>query len=156
VWCPGGLAHTVDGAGALEAYHADGLGSVRALTDASGNVVQTYQTDEFGIPTLTQGASGQPFRFTGEPRDAETALVYLRARHYHPAPGRFLQRDPFAGFAGDPLSLNRHACVQNNPITWVDPSGLARSRALISGPPPLGPRPGEGLLGYASRAAGEA
>jgi YD repeat-containing protein len=56
VWGAGGLAYTVDkGIAAIAAYHTDGLGSVRAITDGTGSVVQTYQTDEFGIPTLSQG-----------------------------------------------------------------------------------------------------
>ena len=50
VWGAAGLAYSVDSAGALTVYHADGLGSVRALTDTTGQVVQTYQTDEFGVP----------------------------------------------------------------------------------------------------------
>ncbi len=40
-----GLAFAVDSSGNPLVYHADGLGSVRALTDSSGNVVQTYQGD---------------------------------------------------------------------------------------------------------------
>ena len=61
-----GLAYAVGGNGAVEVYHTDGLGSVRAVTDGNGSVVQTYQTDEFGIATLTQGSSTQPFQYTGD------------------------------------------------------------------------------------------
>ena len=62
-------------------YHTDGLGSVRAITDATGSVVQTYQTDEFGVPLAagTRGTKTQPFGYTGERRDAETGFLYLRA-----------------------------------------------------------------------------
>jgi YD repeat-containing protein len=81
-----GLAFSVDKtSGAVQVYHADGLGSVRAVTDSSANVVKTYQTDEFGVPVLTQGTSTQPFGFAGEQVDSEDALVYLRARMYDPA-----------------------------------------------------------------------
>ncbi len=31
-------------------YHNDGLGSVRAITDVSGNVTEIYQTNEFAVP----------------------------------------------------------------------------------------------------------
>ena len=58
-------AYTVDTSGAAQVLHPDGLGSVRAITDSSGSIVQTYQTNEFGIPLLTQGTSPEPFRFTG-------------------------------------------------------------------------------------------
>ena len=49
--------------------------------------------------------------------------VFLRARHYLPAIGRFLQRDSFAGLEGSSLSRNRFAYAQNQPLDLVDPSG---------------------------------
>jgi RHS repeat-associated protein len=126
VWGAGGLAYTVDkSTAAIAAYHTDGLGSVRAITDGTGSVVQTYQTDEFGIPTLSQGTSGQPFGYTGEQRDPESGLLYLRARSYDPTTGRFQQRDPTAGDAAASQSLNRFIYVGNNPARMTDPSGEA-------------------------------
>jgi len=51
VWGAGGLAFTVDKTtAAVQVYHTDGLGSVRAITDSTGSVTQTYRTDEFGVP----------------------------------------------------------------------------------------------------------
>lgn len=61
-----GLAYAVDGSGNVQVYHTDGLGSIRAITNGSGTLIQTYQTDEFGIPTSSQGASSQPLGFSGE------------------------------------------------------------------------------------------
>ncbi len=55
-----GLAFAVDTSGNPLVYHTDGLGSVRALTDASGNVVQTYQYDEYGVVLSSQGTVEQP------------------------------------------------------------------------------------------------
>ncbi|MSQ27652.1 MAG: hypothetical protein EXR51_05900 [Dehalococcoidia bacterium] len=88
-----GLAYAVEGSSVLT-YHTDGLGSVRAVTDAVGAVTNTYKTDEFGVPVETQGPSAQPYRYTGEPRDAESGLVYLRALMYDPGTGRFRGRAP--------------------------------------------------------------
>jgi RHS repeat-associated protein len=48
------------------------------------------------------------FGFTGELQDPTTQLVYLRARHYDPAFGRFLQRDSFPGIPALPRTLNRY------------------------------------------------
>jgi len=118
------LAYTVDTSGAAQVLHTDGLGSVRAITDSSGSIVQTYQSDEFGIPLLTQGTSPEPFRFTGQEWDAESGFSNLRARFYAPALGRFVSRDAFAGVTGSPLSLNRTSYAGNNPVNFVDPSGL--------------------------------
>jgi RHS repeat-associated protein len=84
-----GLAYAVTGAGTgtVHVLHADGLGSVRARTDDTGAVLQTYGADAFGVPTEDTG--GQPFRFAGEPFDRESGLLDLRARAYDPRLGRF-------------------------------------------------------------------
>ncbi|MBI2940050.1 MAG: hypothetical protein HYY04_06380, partial [Chloroflexi bacterium] len=61
-----GLAYAVQvvsGTEQVEVYHTDGLGSVRAVTDDAAEVVRAYDTDEFGVPTVTQGAGEQPFRY---------------------------------------------------------------------------------------------
>jgi len=47
----------VTGTGTPTYSHTDGLGSVRALTDSTGAVVQTYQSDEFGVP-IASGTQG--------------------------------------------------------------------------------------------------
>ena len=129
-----GLSYTVDGSGNVQVYHTDGLGSVRAITDSNGNVIATYTTDEFGIPTQTQGSATQPFQFTGQQRDAEDGLYYLRARMYDPGIGRFLQRDQDGGSRNTPLTINRYTYSLENPVDQGDPSGF-KSRQL--GPPIL-------------------
>jgi RHS repeat-associated protein len=97
---------------------------VRAITDSTGAIVKTFQTDEFGITLLTQGTSPEPFRFTGQERDAESGFYNLRARFYAPAWGRFVSRDRAFGSPTSPQSLNRYSYAGNNPVNDVDPSGL--------------------------------
>jgi RHS repeat-associated protein len=116
-----GLAYAVAGS-AIEVQHPDRLGSIRTVTDDTGAVIATFRTDEFGVPTASTGSAGSPYRYTGEPADA-SGLTYLRARHYDASLGRFMSRDPFAGFVASPLSLNRYSYVENNPATNADPSG---------------------------------
>jgi RHS repeat-associated protein len=128
-----GLAYAVDGNGQLEIYHTDGLGSVRAVSYANGNVVQNYLTDAFGVVVKTEGSHNQPFQYAGEERDKETELYYLRARYYDPRTGRFMQRDPFAGIVADPGSLHHYVYVENSPTSKVDPSGLFGGRVLRGG-----------------------
>jgi RHS repeat-associated protein len=60
--------------------------------------------------------------FTGRRYDPETALYYYRARYYDYYTGRFLQTDP-TGYSD---GLNVYAYVGNNPISWIDPSGLCK------------------------------
>jgi RHS repeat-associated protein len=65
-------------------------------------------------------------------QDPVSGLVYLRARHYHPVLGRFLQRDSFGGFVKQPQSLNRYSYVYNNPLMFIDPSGHYADQVLLT------------------------
>ena len=102
-------------------YHADGLGSIIALTDSTGAVVQSYRYDAFGNMIGDTPAVVQPHAYTAREYDPETGLYFYRARYYDPKAGRFLQRDPI-GFAGGDVNL--YAYVKNNPVNRIDPFGL--------------------------------
>ena len=64
-------------------YHADHLGSIIALTDASLSPVETYRYTIYGKPNTT-GSLGNPYLYTARRYDAEIALYYYRARYYDP------------------------------------------------------------------------
>lgn len=67
-------------------------------------------------------------RCTGEERDAETGMDFFGARYMSSAQGRFSSADPLGNFvanAADPQSWNMYAYARNNPLVFVDPSGLA-------------------------------
>ena len=118
----------------VQVYHTDGLGSVRAITNGSGTLIQTYQTDEFGIPTSSQGTSTQPFGFTGQQADG-SGLIYLRARYYDPATGRFLSRDTAFGNALNPITLSRYLYARSNPLLYLDLAGhfaIQQAQALCA------------------------
>jgi RHS repeat-associated protein len=112
-------------------YHQNTLSSTFALTDTSGNVVEGYQYDAYGNPTVlapdfttVTGASsafGNPYLFNGQRLDSETGLYYFKNRYYSPQFGRFLSRDPF-GY-GD--SMNLFEYVASGPTANQDPLGLA-------------------------------
>ncbi len=109
--------------GAWQYPLVDGLGSIRRLTDPQGYLLaQQYSFDPFGVP-LSQDGGGQPFGYAGEQWDANTSLIYLRARWYNPALGRFMTRDPFPGMAALPGTQNPYAYGLNNPANLTDPSG---------------------------------
>ncbi len=104
-------------------YHHDGLGSTRALSDASASVTDTYSYDAFGGALASNGATLNAYRFAGEQLDAHTGLYYLRARDYDPATGRFTARDPFGGLTHDPKTLHKYVYCANDPVNHVDPTG---------------------------------
>jgi RHS repeat-associated protein len=105
----------------------NGLGSLAAVTDVAGNVVERYEYDGFGFPRFFDPAFGvrpassigSRYLYTGREYEAD-GLYYYRARHYASTHGRFIQRDP-AGFQEIP---NLFLYVHNNPVNFTDPYGL--------------------------------
>ncbi|OQY44697.1 MAG: hypothetical protein B6247_29910 [Candidatus Parabeggiatoa sp. nov. 2] len=71
-----------------------------------------------------------PFLYNG--RDGvmtdDTGLYYMRARFYNPEIRRFVNRDVLLGSVDDGQSLNRFAYVSGNPVSFVDPFGLAAKK----------------------------
>lgn len=53
----------------------------------------------------------------------EIELIYMNARYYVPAIGRFASADTIVQDHTDPQSLNRYAYARNNPLKYTDPIG---------------------------------
>ena len=117
------LIYAEDSAGVKKYYLFNGHGDTAQLTDATGNVVKSYEYDAFGNEKNIDNIDTNPFRYSGEYFDRETSTYYLRARYYDPTIGRFISEDSNWGKDQDPLSLNLYTYCQNNPILYVDPSG---------------------------------
>ena len=73
-------------------YEADGLDSIVALTDESGDLVTPYLYDEYGR-MLAGTADLQIFAYTAQDYDPETGLYHFYARYYDPARGVWLTQD---------------------------------------------------------------
>ncbi len=112
-----GLSSATDGSNVTSYYLSDGLGSTTELRSDSGVQTATYSYDVFGAPKPAV-TSTNDFRFTGQQddRNANRGLYYLRARHYDPTLGRFLERDPFD-------IGNRYAYAGDDPVNYSDPTG---------------------------------
>jgi len=63
--------------------------------------------------------------FTGKSRDIESGLDNLGARSYSSAFCRFPSVDPLTGSARNPQSWNRYSYAVNNPLRFIDPTGMA-------------------------------
>jgi RHS repeat-associated protein len=112
--------------------YADQLGTLRAVVSTSGTTNYTWPwlNNAFGDQP-TQGTGEFYTRFPGQYFDVETGLEYNGARYYDSSTGRFPQADP-AGLRG---GINSYVYGLNDPLTYIDPTGLAPPGA----PPPIGP-----------------
>ena len=107
-------------------YTRDHLGSIRELTDSSGTVRARYAYDPYGRRTKLTGDVETDFGFAGMFWSAEANLSLTHFRAYDPEMGRWLSRDPLAN-AEMKQGPNLYAYVGNEPVSHVDPEGLART-----------------------------
>jgi RHS repeat-associated protein len=106
------------------------------LVDAWGNATQTEELSftftagpVLGSGSVGVGATapaavprsqiGNPWLWQGQWFDYDAGLVYIRARHFDPVTGQFLQRDPMQYED----SGNLYAGMGNNVVSHRDPSG---------------------------------
>lgn len=112
----------VDASGA-KYFHADHLGSIRAVTGATGAIMESIAYKPFGEILSDTGPAVSARKFTGQTFDAETGLYYYNARYYNALLGRFVSPDTLVTDPSNPQDLNRYSYVLNNPVNLVDPSG---------------------------------
>jgi RHS repeat-associated protein len=129
-------------------YVRDNLGSVRELTDGTGNIRASYDYDPFGRRARLMGDVDSDFGFAGMFWATEVSLNMARFRTYDPNSARWLTRDPLrdkpmvvnyylqnrilpdklasmllAAFAGRD-EANLYVYVLNDPINLTDVLGL--------------------------------
>ena len=111
----------------------DHLGSVRTTVDRNGNIVGRDDYYPFGLVmpgrSLNSANPNNHYKFTGYELDNEAGLTvyHANARGYDPVLGRFLQIDPMAMHYP---SLTPYNYVSNDPINYVDPTGMYRVGAV--------------------------
>jgi len=146
---------------------ADHLGSIRVVTDKSGNVVSRHDYLPFGEEidsTLSArnqitgygSSDGVDQRFTGKERDAESGLDNFLARYLSGPEGRFTSPDRAHGEQNNPQSFNKYSYAFNTPASLVDLDGLSpvqprgpASSVEIRGPAVQirGPQPNNAIRG---------
>jgi RHS repeat-associated protein len=97
----------------------DQQGSTRLIANGTGSVTGTYTYNPYGSVSGHTGTATTALEFDGQYTDAESALIYLRARYYNPAAGQFTALDPMVSATGEPYGF-----VGGNPLNAFDPSGL--------------------------------
>ncbi|HTN85272.1 MAG TPA: RHS repeat-associated core domain-containing protein, partial [Sorangium sp.] len=118
--------------------HVDHLGSVDALTDEDGDVIERRSYDPFGQrrnpvwgePVPASFSSETTQGFTGHESDDELGLVNMKGRIYDPRIGRFLTTDPIVSIPSFGQSWNPYSYVLNSPLNFVDPSGFEQEYPL--------------------------
>jgi RHS repeat-associated protein len=101
-------------------YSRDHLGSIREVTDRSGNVQARYDYDPYGRSTKLTGALDVDFGYTGHYFHFPSGLNLTLYRAYNPEFGRWLSRDP----SGEGSGLNLYGYAANNSINVRDSLGL--------------------------------
>ncbi len=121
--------------------HGDALNLSRLNADGTLTLANSFSYSSWGAPTTAthNGIGNLAFRFlyVGQ-ADVQwddpfgLGLLYMHARHYAPALGRFLQPDP------DGLDDNQYAYVADNPVTETDPGGTCFILCVILIPLAIG------------------
>jgi RHS repeat-associated protein len=102
---------------------SDQVGSPSVMTDASGTIVGRSKNLPFGERMVGWGKTALR-RFTNHEEDPDSEAIYMQAREYLPAYGKFAQVDPvYDQTKDDPESWNLYNYVTNNPVTKTDPDG---------------------------------
>jgi len=113
--------------------HYDQIGSLRLVTDAFGAILKEIAHDGFGnILSDSNPALTLPLGFAGGLHDRDTGLIRFGHRDYLPELGKWTAKDPI-GFAGGDANL--YGYVGADPVSWVDPEGLAAMIINLGRPP---------------------
>ncbi len=151
----------------LEYLHRDHLGSVEAVTDATGARLATLAYDPFGarrtadwtrslnsgeIESLADDLKLKVSRGYSDHEHLDRAgFIHMNGRVYDPRTGRFLSPDPIVEDPAFSQSWHSYSYIANSPLSLVDPTGLSFAQCPI---PTLGfscnpmGSPGTGFGGF--------
>jgi RHS repeat-associated protein len=115
--------------------HADQLGSILRVTDQDGRIRARFWYDPWGARTIkeddrrgpgeAQRVAGSWKRgFTGQEHLDAFPLIHMNGRVYNASLGVFTSVDPVNQMIADTQSGNGYSYTRNNPLRYIDPSGL--------------------------------
>ncbi|WP_172461894.1 RHS repeat domain-containing protein [Dyella jiangningensis] len=146
------LISSLANAGTVTYIYTDHQGTPLAEADAQGGLTATFDYRPYGGLALG-GASAGP-GFTGHVTDMDTALVYMQARYYDPAVGRFLSVDPAMPGVANVFNFNRYGYANNSPYVYVDPDGRCANLCTAAVGVVVGAVVGAAIEGYKQARAG--
>lgn len=101
----------------------DRLGSIQAVTDVGGTIVQRRSYRPYGDKIADMASHVESRGYVDQRKDSGTDLTYLHARYYDSQLGLFVSPDPLPPVKPG-VGLNRYAYVFGNPVNRSDRSGL--------------------------------
>jgi RHS repeat-associated protein len=118
----------------LHFQHQDWMGTERLQTSYNGGVEGTYSSLPWGDAYSASGSDNDRYHFAQLDRDSETDTHHAQFRQYSSTQGRWMSPDPYDGSyrMGNPQSFNRYAYVMNNPVIYLDRSGLCGETTTVS------------------------
>jgi RHS repeat-associated protein len=117
----------------LSYFHHDHLGSIAAITDETGKVVERLAYDPWGKRRYADGAADTTDSLTGKRTDRgytehehldEMGIIHMNGRVYDPLIGRMMSADSSIPDPYGLQSFNRYGYVYNNPLKLFDPTGF--------------------------------
>jgi RHS repeat-associated protein len=120
-----------NGKDSLLYMYADNQGSLIALTDESGNVVQRYAYDPWGARRNPDDWKEKDNRaswlinrgYTGHEHLDAFGIINMNGRVYDPVTAMFYSPDPLIQAPENWVNYNRYGYCMNNPLIYSDPSG---------------------------------
>ncbi|UZO81488.1 FG-GAP-like repeat-containing protein [Aquimarina sp. ERC-38] len=122
-----------DGPSGILYIHRDHLGSISAITDSTGKIIEqnhfgAWGNREYSFKAYSQGVFKNSDYllnrgFTAHEHIFNTNLIHMNGRIYDSLLHRFLSPDNYIQDPFSSKSFDRYAYVWNNPLSFNDPSG---------------------------------
>jgi len=117
--------------GGLFYLHRDYQGSIVAITNATGSLVEKRLFDPWGAIVKVQDGAGNTLTkltffdrgYTGHEHLERVGLINMNGRVYDPALHRFLQADSMVQEPYNTQNYNRYGYCLNNPLKYTDVTG---------------------------------